>query len=189
MPKRKPRLIKTALPPPKDVKPPARPKKFTPFSPSDSRRLETRYQKLLEAAEDSHESSTKDAAFRAVQAGPSDAAKPSRGPTTRQTASAAKTGIRVPVNEDFLFHVDIEERELAPVYWLGPVYEGSCGPLTGKPWSLTNLNQARRGTWFFQEGSNLRPCEENLAAQLEEVGFRSRADRSPTSAYKSPRAI
>jgi hypothetical protein len=27
----------------------------------------------------------------------------------------------------------------------------------------------RRGTWFFQEGSVLRPCEENLAAQLEEV--------------------
>ena len=27
----------------------------------------------------------------------------------------------------------------------------------------------RRGTWFFQEGSQLRPCEENLAAQLEEV--------------------
>lgn len=27
----------------------------------------------------------------------------------------------------------------------------------------------RRGTWFFQDGSNLRPCEENLAAQVEEV--------------------
>lgn len=26
----------------------------------------------------------------------------------------------------------------------------------------------RRGSWFYQEGSNLRPCEENLAAQLEE---------------------
>ena len=31
---------------------------------------------------------------------------------------------KVPVNEDFLFDVDILERELAPVYWLGPVYEG-----------------------------------------------------------------
>lgn len=58
--------------------------------------------------------------------------------------------LRVPVNEDFLFDVDIEERELAPVYWLGPIYE------------------VRRGTWFYQEGSTLRPCEENLAAQLEE---------------------
>jgi hypothetical protein len=37
-------------------------------------------------------------------------------------------GIRVPVNEDFLFDVDIEKRELAPAYWLGPVYEG---------WSIT----------------------------------------------------
>lgn len=26
----------------------------------------------------------------------------------------------------------------------------------------------RRGSWFYQEGSTVRPCEENLAAQLEE---------------------
>ncbi|KAM3559293.1 hypothetical protein MY1884_003543 [Beauveria asiatica] len=56
----------------------------------------------------------------------------------------------VPVNEDFLFDVSIKRRELCPVYWLGPIYE------------------VRRGTWFFQDGSSLRPCEENLAAQLEE---------------------
>jgi hypothetical protein len=31
---------------------------------------------------------------------------------------------KVPVNEDFLFDVDVMERELYPVYWLGPVYEG-----------------------------------------------------------------
>lgn len=54
------------------------------------------------------------------------------------------------VNEDFLFDVDVEKRELAPVYWLGPIYD------------------VRRGSWFYQEGSTLRPCEENLAAQLEE---------------------
>lgn len=59
-------------------------------------------------------------------------------------------GTRVPVNEDFLFDVEIETRELAPTYWLGPVYD------------------VRRGSWFYQEGSTLRPCEENLAAQLEE---------------------
>lgn len=58
---------------------------------------------------------------------------------------------RVPVNEDFLFDVDIEKRELAPTYWLGPIYD------------------VRRGSWFYQEGSNLRPCEENLANQLEQV--------------------
>jgi len=32
---------------------------------------------------------------------------------------------KVPVNEDFLFDVDIMERELLPVYWLGPIYEGN----------------------------------------------------------------
>lgn len=52
--------------------------------------------------------------------------------------------------------VDIERRELAPVYWLGPIYD------------------VRRGSWFYQEGSNLRPCEENLAAQLEEGYLRCR---------------
>ncbi|RMZ81679.1 hypothetical protein DV737_g2352, partial [Chaetothyriales sp. CBS 132003] len=60
------------------------------------------------------------------------------------------TSTRVPVNEDFLFDVHVEKRELEPVYWLGPVYE------------------VKRGTWFYQEGSALRPCEENLANQLEE---------------------
>ncbi len=59
-------------------------------------------------------------------------------------------GTRVAVNEDFLFDVDLDDRELAPVYWEGAVYE------------------VRRGSWFYQEGSVLRPCEENLAAQLEE---------------------
>ena len=56
----------------------------------------------------------------------------------------------MPVNEDFLFDVDVEKRELAPAYWLGPIYE------------------TRRGSWFYPEGSSLRPCDENLAVQLEE---------------------
>jgi DDHD domain len=46
--------------------------------------------------------------------------------------------------------VDVERRELAPVYWLGPIYD------------------VRRGTWFYAESSGLRPCDENLATQLEE---------------------
>lgn len=58
--------------------------------------------------------------------------------------------VKVPVNEDFLFDVDIQARELAPTYWLGPIYD------------------VRRGSWFYQEGSVLRPCDENLAIQLEE---------------------
>ena len=55
--------------------------------------------------------------------------------------------LRVPVNEDYLFDVDVEKRELMPAYWLGPVYE------------------VRRGSWF---GSDNKPCDENLATQLEE---------------------
>lgn len=144
VPKRKPRLmVKSPEEPAKDVKAPARPKKFTALSPADSRRLEARYQRLLEATED-------------ARTGP--AARAARPDAAGQTP---KAGIRVAVNEDFLFDVDIEERELAPVYWLGPVYD------------------VRRGTWFFQEGSNLRPCEENLAAQLEEGYLKVRPWRDP----------
>ena len=83
----------------------------------------------------------------------------SRGPNASKDAgkddksSAHRDGaVRVPVNEDYLFDVDIKDRELAPAYWLGPIYD------------------VRRGTWFYQEGTTLRPCDENLATQLEE-GF------------------
>jgi hypothetical protein len=57
---------------------------------------------------------------------------------------------KVPVNEDYLFDVIIEQRELTPAYWIGPVYE------------------VRRGSWFYQDSATLRPCDENLANQLEE---------------------
>lgn len=60
------------------------------------------------------------------------------------------TSTKVPVNEDYLFDVHIEKRELEPAYWLGPVYE------------------VRRGSWFYSDGSSLKPCDENLANQLEE---------------------
>ena len=76
----------------------------------------------------------------------------SRGNTSINEATSSEKGgmVKVPVNEDFLFDVDIEARELAPTYWLGPIYD------------------VRRGSWFYQEGSSLRPCDENLAIQLEE---------------------
>ena len=64
-----------------------------------------------------------------------------------------RCGTKVPVNEDYLFEVDVEQRELRPVFWLGPIYE------------------VRRGLWFTQEGSHLKPCDENLAIQTEE-GYR-----------------
>lgn len=67
-----------------------------------------------------------------------------------QSDGSEPTSTKVPVNEDFLFDVHIEKRELEPAYWLGPVYE------------------VRRGSWFFADGSTLKPCDENLANQLEE---------------------
>lgn len=84
--------------------------------------------------------------------------------------------IKVPVNEDFLFDVDVERRELAPAYWLGPIYD------------------VRRGIWFYQEGSLLRPCDENLASQLEEGYLKvkpwrydlSTAQESSTSSKSRP---
>ncbi|EXJ93178.1 hypothetical protein A1O3_01735 [Capronia epimyces CBS 606.96] len=67
-----------------------------------------------------------------------------------QIEASEPTSTKVPVNEDFLYDVHIEKRELEPVYWLGPVYE------------------VRRGSWFHADGSTLKPCDENLANQLEE---------------------
>lgn len=61
-----------------------------------------------------------------------------------------KTPTKVPVNEDHLFEVDIPERELGPIYWRGPIYE------------------VRRGTWHFADSGVLKPCEENLANQVEQ---------------------
>ncbi|CAG8469696.1 1840_t:CDS:10 [Acaulospora colombiana] len=63
---------------------------------------------------------------------------------------------QVPCNEDYLFEVDIDKREIRPIYWLGPVYE------------------VKRATWFQQgDGGKFFPCDENLATQIEE-GYRNR---------------
>lgn len=118
-------------------KPPPAPKKFAAFQKSDSRAIEIAYQRLLEEQDERNED-----------------------PSSR---SKSTTATNVPVNEDFLFDVDILERELSPVYWHGPVYE------------------VRRGTWFYQEGSGLRPCEENLAAQLEEGYLKTKPWLRPAS--------
>jgi len=135
VPKRKPAFLtgRRNKPTAKE-KPPVLPKKYAAFVPSDSRAIEEAYQKLLEEREDSSRDSS---SFRGRAA-------------TRSSDILPSTSTHVPVNEDFLFDVAILQRELAPVYWLGPVYD------------------VRRGTWFYQEGSNLRPCEENLASQLED---------------------
>ncbi|GAD98304.1 DDHD domain-containing protein [Paecilomyces variotii No. 5] len=109
-----------------NTKPLPPPKKFVPFSVKDSQAIETAFQQLAEEEDTS-------------------SASESRGEPPQ-----SRDSVKVPVNEDYLFDVDIERRELSPAYWLGPVYE------------------VRRGTWFFQEGSTLKPCDENLATQLEE---------------------
>ncbi|PLB47011.1 phosphatidic acid-preferring phospholipase A1 [Aspergillus steynii IBT 23096] len=108
-------------------KTPPPPKKFVPFSSKDSHAIETAFQRLsdIEAAHEQSKHSEKS------------------GMPQGSTAKVA-------VNEDYLFDVDVERRELCPAYWVGPVYE------------------VRRGTWFFQDGSSIKPCEENLATQLEE---------------------
>ena len=127
------------------------PKKYAAFSAQDSRSIETAFQKLAEAETlrgsvgDDLGSETLGEAYGLSDTG----SKPNT--SINDSTSTEKGGsIRVPVNEDFLFDVDVERRELAPAYWLGPIYD------------------VRRGSWFYQEGSVLRPCDENLATQLEE---------------------
>ncbi|KAL4869955.1 hypothetical protein BDV12DRAFT_184745 [Aspergillus spectabilis] len=103
------------------------PKKFVPFTSKDSQSIEHAFQDLCNTEIERE--------------------KTHHGRSIDKTQDEP---VKVPVNEDFLFDVNINRRELGPAYWIGPVYE------------------VRRGTWFFQEGSTIKPCEENLATQLEE---------------------
>ncbi|KAK4991469.1 hypothetical protein LTR50_001861 [Elasticomyces elasticus] len=142
--------------PAKTEKPAAAPKKYSPFSENDSLSIETTFQKLAEE---------EDAVERKELDHDDDVAEvdlnKDRAQARVEGAWPPKTS--VPVNEDFLFDVDVEARELAPAYWLGPVYD------------------VRRGTWFFQEGSVLKPCDENLAIQLEEGYLKVRPWRLSTA--------
>ncbi|CAH0026548.1 unnamed protein product [Clonostachys rhizophaga] len=160
VPKHKPQLVKNKVNPQVDPKAPAQPKKFSTFSIQDSRAIEARYQQLLEAIEDEE--------IEPPRRGRLPSKRARHSSSVDHTAKKdpvvprhAREDTHVPVNEDFLFDVDIEQRELKPVYWLGHIYE------------------VRRGTWFFQEGSSLRPCEENLAAQLEEGYLKIKPWRNP----------
>ncbi|CAI4215004.1 unnamed protein product [Parascedosporium putredinis] len=148
VPKRKPSFLTTRRTKPngkETTKAQAAPKKFVAFQRSDSRAIEEAYQGLLEEQENGSDGLS-DLGRQLVIPSDPKLSRDEKGPRT--AGDSAST--HVPVNEDFLFDVDVLQRELAPVYWLGPVYE------------------VRRGTWFYQEGSTLRPCDENLAAQLEE---------------------
>jgi len=170
VPKRKPQFLKPKKGKEQDSPKPAAPKKFSAFSKVDSRSLENAYQKLLEEAETDrgkglfHQNMQTQSSSRLPRA-VSQEDRPNTGFDSDVNSSSA--GLRIPVNEDFLFDVDILERELAPVYWLGPIYE------------------VRRGTWFYQEGSSLRPCEENMAAQLEEGYLKTKPWTYPASRARS----
>ncbi|KAH0538471.1 hypothetical protein FGG08_004920 [Glutinoglossum americanum] len=166
VPKRKPNQT-----PKPDDKPPPAPKKFVAFSPHDSRSIEVAFQKLVD--EDGAEQAS------ILQESEVDGSTTQGNGRHRNTSINAQDRdneggkVKVPVNEDYLFDVDIERRELGPVYWLGPVYD------------------VKRGTWFYQEGSTLRPCEENLAAQLEEGYLKVKPfryeNRQPTAGQPKPR--
>ena len=63
----------------------------------------------------------------------------------------------VPVNEDYLFEVDLKRREVKPAYWEGPVYE------------------VRRGIWF---NTDHLPVRNELAFELEKHRQELLADKN-----------
>lgn len=155
VPKRRPNPAGTI----KEEKPAGIPKKYAAFSTTDSKAIEAAFRKLLEQ-EDTEERSKYE-----LQGGDISQAKSDNIPNISLRGGEQTPGkITVPVNEDYLFDVDVEARELAPAYWLGPVYD------------------VRRGTWFYQDGNVQKPCDENLSAQLEEGYLKVKAWRLPKTA-------
>lgn len=116
-------------------KPQIVPKKYAAFSKNDSRSIEVAFQKLGDD-EDAEERRKLDGEEDDISM-----YKPSENKTKTKISDPdeqpKRGAITVPVNEDFLFDVDVELRELSPAYWLGPVYE------------------VRRGIWFYQGESQL----------------------------------
>ena len=162
-PKRKPKVLCKLGDPPRPLVPA---KKFIAFSAQDSRSIESSFQKLAEEEEKqtlaSHASSDLADDGQHRKGLSKREGSRHRGSGSAQASEESFQAL-VPVNEDFLFDVDIDARELAPAYWLGPIYE------------------VRRGTWFYQDGSSSRPCDENLATQLEEGYVKTRPWRLPQS--------
>lgn len=132
------------------------PKKYAAFSVRDSKAIEAGYRKLGDEVEEERREGE-------GLLGEDLGQKRNSVPEADHDKDDLKPGrVRVPVNEDYLFDVDVERRELGPAYWLGPVYE------------------VRRGTWFFQENSVQRPCDENLSAQLEDGYLKVEAWKIPS---------
>lgn len=94
VPKRKPELIRGRKKP-AEVKPPIAPKKWVPFSPHDSRSIESAYQNVLEAKENDQEQG------RGSSARITSASR--RGLSSEVEASDDEAGTQIPVNEDYLF--------------------------------------------------------------------------------------
>ncbi|KAL9053408.1 MAG: hypothetical protein Q9162_004778 [Coniocarpon cinnabarinum] len=145
--KRKPDYV--TPPPTADNKPPPKPKKWNAFSADDSRAIEAAFQKLADEEDRVDQSRNHESLEEAGDMSMA-GVRTIDGPNLSLEAQndRARNSIKVPVNEDYLFDVDVQERELGPAYWLGPIYD------------------VRRGTWF--DGSTLMPVDENLAIQLEE---------------------
>lgn len=154
VPKRRPNPAGDKQEPEKKIAP----KKYAAFSKTDSKAIEAAFQKLGDE-EDAAAVGRRELSEGLGIQGSTTHDKPNKSlKDTPQSES-----VKVPVNEDYLFDVDVEQRELGPAYWRGPVYD------------------VRRGTWFYQEGAVQRPCDENLAAQLEEGYLKVKAWRIPTS--------
>jgi DDHD domain len=154
-----------------DAKAATEPKKYTPFSNRDSYSIELAFQKLAEEDERTitRQPSDTDKAIerqRSSEGAGSIGAKLNTSMTGDESA-IAESSMRVPVNEDFLFDVDVDARDLGPAYWLGPIYD------------------VRRGSWFYTEGSSTRPCDENLATQLEEGYVKAKPWRNENPLQRS----
>ncbi|CAH1760589.1 13779_t:CDS:10 [Entrophospora sp. SA101] len=64
---------------------------------------------------------------------------------------SGEAGVKIACNEDCLYEVDVDRRELLPIYWIGPIY------------------LVVRATWFYEDdGGIFLPCDETLAVQIEE---------------------
>jgi hypothetical protein len=89
------------------------------FSQHDSRAIELAYQGMIEDEEDGVLDGT-ESTHRSSAAAPGN----KENTSINEAGDLENAGgrVKVPVNEDYLFDVDVERRELAPVYWLGPIY-------------------------------------------------------------------
>lgn len=158
VPKRKPEALSKKTDKPKAA---VKAKKWAPFTFRDSRSIEATLQKL--AQEEDMKRSNRVSTITGDITDTSSHVRHDFASFGRQGSLRGSrpdlsqtTSTKVPVNEDFLFDVDIDTRELAPAYWLGPIYE------------------VRRGTWFYNDGASHKACDENLATQLEEGYLKAR---------------